>query len=166
MFFLNSRNQITRDLFFLPEILWLELDTHVSVYVWLLKSIMKLLEKHAVVNCSGIYIFVIRLIHSLLQLCQAYNQWPYNYITRLPRILNCCPYMCWWYLLKSVNGSIMTLSSLTSDYYPHPLGSFYSKCIAVGYLCNLNFLIFKIGIIITISQGYYEVRWANTESYI
>ena len=60
----------------------------------------------------------------------------------------------------------MTLSSLTSDYYPHPLGSFYSKCIAVGYLCNLNFLIFKIGIIITISQGYYEVRWANTESYI
>ena len=58
----------------------------------------------------------------------------------------------------------MTLSSLTSGYYPHPLGSFYSKCIAVGYLCNLNFLIFKIGIIITISQGYYEVRWANTES--
>ena len=36
----------------------------------------------------------------------------------------------------------MTLSSLTSDYYPHPLGSFYSKCIAVGYLCNLNFLIY------------------------
>ena len=67
--------------------------------------------------------------------------------------------------LKSVNDN-MTLSSLTSGYYPYPLGSFYSKCIAVGYLCNLNFLIFKIGIIITISQGYYEVRWANTESYI